>query len=134
MRTFERVRRSAVGVGSDRTIREATRIMGQAGPRERACRPHARARHRRNGPSTAHLQRERRRHRHGGRAAPPAEEAPGRMFLPLREDAICEYTKATTLAKRHRALRDDVYEVSVEPEIATRARAAIDRMLQVKAR
>jgi quinolinate synthase len=54
--------------------------------------------------------------------------------MPLREDAICEYMKAITLPKLYRALRDDVYEVRVEPEVAARARAAIDRMLAVAAR
>lgn len=62
------------------------------------------------------------------------KEAPGHSIVALREDAICEYMKAITLPKLYRALRDDVYELTVEPEIATRARAAIDRMLQVKAR
>ena len=44
------------------------------------------------------------------------KEAPGHSFLPLREDAICEYMKAITLPKLYRALRDDVYEVRVEPD------------------
>jgi len=62
------------------------------------------------------------------------KEAPGHTFLPLREDAICEYMKAITLPKLYRALRDDVYEVRVEPDVAARARAAIDRMLAVAGR
>ena len=53
------------------------------------------------------------------------KEVPGCTFVPLREDAICEYMKSITLAKLYRALRD-VYEVRVEPSIAERARAAID--------
>jgi quinolinate synthase len=61
------------------------------------------------------------------------KEVPGCTFVPLREDAICEYMKSITLAKLYRALRD-VYEVRVEPSIAERARAAIDRMLAVGAR
>jgi len=62
------------------------------------------------------------------------KEAPGHTFLPLREDAICEYMKAITVPKLYRALRDDVYEVRVEPKVAARAGAAIDRMLAVGAR
>jgi quinolinate synthase len=62
------------------------------------------------------------------------KEAPGHTFVPVRADAICEYMKAITLPKLYRALRDDVYQVSVEPETATRARAAIERMLEVRAR
>jgi quinolinate synthase len=61
------------------------------------------------------------------------KEAPGRVFVPLREDAICEYMKAITLPKLYRALRDDVYEVRVEPSIAARARSAIDHMIAVVA-
>ncbi|MCX7619801.1 MAG: quinolinate synthase NadA [Acidimicrobiales bacterium] len=50
-------------------------------------------------------------------------------FIPLREDAVCEYMKAITLPKLYRALRDGVYEVRVPEDTAARARAAIDRML-----
>lgn len=59
------------------------------------------------------------------------KETPGHTFVPLREDAICEYMKAITLPKLYRALRDDVYEVRVEASIAARARQAIDRLLAV---
>ena len=59
------------------------------------------------------------------------KEEPGNTFVPLREVAICEYLKSITLPKLYRALRDDVYEVSVEPSIAAHAREAIDRMLAV---
>jgi len=61
------------------------------------------------------------------------KEAPGHTFLPLRDDAVCEYMKAITLPKLYRALRDDVYEVRVDAEVAGRARTAIDRMLAVAA-
>lgn len=52
-------------------------------------------------------------------------------FVPVREDAVCSYMKATTLAKLYRALRDEVYEVSVPPAVAERARLPIERMLAV---
>lgn len=57
------------------------------------------------------------------------KEAPAHEFVPLRGDAVCEYMKTITLPKLYRALRDDVYAVRVDPEIAARARGAIDRML-----
>jgi len=57
------------------------------------------------------------------------KEAPAKQFIPLKEDAICEYMKTITLAKLYRALRDDVYEVTVPEPIASRARLAIERMM-----
>lgn len=60
-------------------------------------------------------------------------EQPDRTYLPLKEDAICEYMKTITLPKVYRALRDDVYEVTVPPETADRARVAIERMVAVGA-
>ncbi|MCS7173537.1 MAG: quinolinate synthase NadA [Armatimonadetes bacterium] len=57
------------------------------------------------------------------------KEAPGKTFLPVREDAICQYMKRITLDKLHRSLREGIYEVRVDPEIAARARRAIERML-----
>lgn len=59
------------------------------------------------------------------------KEAPDRQFLPVREDAVCEYMKTITLPKLYRSLRDDVYLVDVPPEIADRARLAIERMVSV---
>jgi quinolinate synthase len=59
------------------------------------------------------------------------KEAPQKTFLPVREDAICEYMKTITLPKLYRSLRDLVYEVRVPEEIARRARTAIDRMVSI---
>jgi quinolinate synthase len=57
------------------------------------------------------------------------KENPRKRFVPLKDDAICEYMKTITPAKVYRSLRDDVYEVTVCEPVATRARAAIDRMM-----
>ena len=57
------------------------------------------------------------------------KESPGKTFIPLREDAICDYMKTITLPKLYRSLRDDVYEVSVPEPTASRARTAIERMM-----
>ncbi len=59
------------------------------------------------------------------------KEVPGKTFLPVREDAVCQYMKRITLDKVYRSLRDGVYEVRVDPEVAARARGAIERMLAV---
>jgi quinolinate synthase len=57
------------------------------------------------------------------------KEAPGKRFEPVREEAVCRFMKMITLEKVRDSLRDRKYEVTVEPEIAARARGAIDRML-----
>lgn len=59
------------------------------------------------------------------------KENPGKEFLPVREDAICEYMKTISVPKLYRALRDLVYEVRVPESVATRARAAIERMVAI---
>jgi quinolinate synthase len=58
-------------------------------------------------------------------------EAPGKSFEPVREDAVCRFMKMITLEKVRDALRDGVHEVTVDPEVAARARGAIDRMLAI---
>lgn len=59
------------------------------------------------------------------------KEAPHKQFLPIKQDATCEYMKTITLPKLYRALRDHAYEVTVPKEIADKARLAIDRMVQI---
>jgi quinolinate synthase len=56
-------------------------------------------------------------------------EAPGKSFEPVREGAVCRFMKMITLEKVRDSLRDGVHEVTVDPEIAARARGAIDRMV-----
>jgi quinolinate synthase len=60
-------------------------------------------------------------------------EAPGKTFEPVREDAVCRYMKLTTLEKVRDALRNGEPRVTVEPEIAARARLAIERMVAIGA-
>jgi quinolinate synthase len=59
------------------------------------------------------------------------KEAPHKQYIPVKADATCEYMKTITLPKLYRALRDMVYEVRVEEPIRSRARLAIERMLEV---
>jgi quinolinate synthase len=59
------------------------------------------------------------------------KEAPGKRFEPVREDAICRFMKLTTLEKVRDSLRDGTYHITVEPELADRARLAIERMVSI---
>jgi len=58
------------------------------------------------------------------------KENPAKEFIPVRDQAVCEYMKTITLPKLYRSLRDLVHEVRVEEPIRTRARRAIDRMME----
>ena len=51
------------------------------------------------------------------------KEAPGKRFEPVDERRRLQYMKMITLEKLRDALRDWQYEVTVDPEIAARARA-----------
>ena len=57
------------------------------------------------------------------------KEAPGKRFEPVNRKAFCKFMKMITLEKTRDALRDWKFEVDVDPEIAARARGAIERMV-----
>jgi len=59
------------------------------------------------------------------------QEAPGKRFEPVRDDAVCKYMKMITLPKLRDALRDRKYVVTVEPRTAARAKRAIERMVSI---
>jgi len=61
-------------------------------------------------------------------------EYPGKRFIPALDGAICKQMKRHTLQKVYLSLRDKKYVVRVPPKIAERARAAIDRMLEISGR
>ncbi|MEI8165385.1 MAG: quinolinate synthase NadA, partial [Chloroflexales bacterium] len=54
---------------------------------------------------------------------------PTKAFLPVDESISCKYMKLITLAKVRDSLRDLTHVVTVEPELAARARTAIERMI-----
>ena len=60
--------------------------------------------------------------------------APGKRFIPASEGAVCGYMKRITLEKVALALERLSPRVTVDPVTASRARLAIDRMLDVSAR
>ena len=59
------------------------------------------------------------------------KEAPEKRFEAVSERAICRYMKMITLPKLLDSLREWKYEVTVPPEVAERARGAIDRMVAI---
>ncbi len=60
-----------------------------------------------------------------------AKEAPGKRFEAVDRKAVCRYMKMITLEKLRDSLRDGRHVVTVEPEVAARARRAIERMIAI---
>src|SRR5947207_3548448 len=58
-------------------------------------------------------------------------ENPDKQFHALAESAECRFMKLITLEKLRDCLRDMRPEVTVSPDVAARARRAIDRMLAI---
>jgi quinolinate synthase len=58
-------------------------------------------------------------------------DQPGRQFVAANEAAVCRYMKMITPAKLLESLRSMVHEVTVDPEVADRARRAIERMIAI---
>ncbi|MGQ9927794.1 MAG: quinolinate synthase NadA [Chloroflexaceae bacterium] len=54
---------------------------------------------------------------------------PEKQFLPIDESISCKYMKMITLEKVRDSLRDLTHVVTVAPDLAARARAAIERMI-----
>ncbi|MCL6538352.1 MAG: quinolinate synthase NadA [Acidothermus sp.] len=57
--------------------------------------------------------------------------APRTEFVPVSERAVCPYMKMITPEKLLRSLRDFIYRVEVEPELAARARRSVERMIAI---
>ncbi len=58
-------------------------------------------------------------------------DVPEKEFVAAREAAVCRFMKMITLEKARDALEEGKYVVTVEPEVAERARGAIDRMVAI---
>jgi quinolinate synthase len=56
---------------------------------------------------------------------------PEKEFIPIAKEMSCQFMKMITIEKLHRCLSENVFQVKVEPEIANRARLAIERMIAV---
>src|SRR3990170_986142 len=59
------------------------------------------------------------------------QQNPEKDFIPVSENAVCQYMKMITLDKVYASLKEDKYEVRVPKDIAQKARLAIDRMLAI---
>ena len=59
------------------------------------------------------------------------KENPGKTFIPASEKAICHNMKKITLDKLLKSMETMTPEVRVPEEIRTKARAAVDRMLEI---
>jgi quinolinate synthase len=60
-----------------------------------------------------------------------SKEVPEKEFVAAREAAVCRFMKMISLEKARDSLRDMKHVVTVEPELAERARGAIDRMVAI---
>jgi quinolinate synthase len=60
------------------------------------------------------------------------KENPDHDFIPADDGAVCRYMKQITLLKLRDCLRDMQPQVEVPPEVAAKARLAIERMIAVK--
>jgi quinolinate synthase len=60
-----------------------------------------------------------------------ALKAPGKRFVPVNREAICQYMKLITLEKLRDSLLLDQFEVTVPDDVAGRARLALERMIAI---
>ena len=58
------------------------------------------------------------------------KENPGKVFIPISEQAVCPNMKLITLERVFWCLEDMAPEIKVPEEIRIRAKAAVDKMLQ----
>ena len=57
--------------------------------------------------------------------------APEKNFIPISSSATCKYMKMISADKVLRALEEEVLEVKVSSNIASKAKLAIDRMISI---
>jgi quinolinate synthase len=58
-------------------------------------------------------------------------KAPGKRFVPVNREAICQYMKLTTLEKLRDSLRLGIHEIDVTAGVAAKARVALERMIAI---
>jgi quinolinate synthase len=59
------------------------------------------------------------------------KENPEKEFLPITNEMTCQFMKMITLEKLYLCLRDDVFHVTVDKDIADKALRAIERMVSI---
>lgn len=57
--------------------------------------------------------------------------APDKEFIPVNPDARCEFMEQNTLQNIYEALRDMKPVITVNPELAEKAKKPIERMLEI---
>ncbi|MBT4430695.1 MAG: quinolinate synthase NadA [Nitrospinaceae bacterium] len=66
-----------------------------------------------------------------GNLYPMSKAAPEKTLIPASAEAKCSFMKQNTLQNLHTSLRDMVHEVTVDPELAERAKVPIERMISI---
>jgi len=66
-----------------------------------------------------------------GNLHPMHKAVPEKTLIPASREALCAYMKQNTLENLYISLRDMVHEITVDPELARRARLPIERMLRI---
>lgn len=66
-----------------------------------------------------------------GNLYPLSKAAPEKTIVPASTKAVCSYMKQNTLRKIYLSLRDGIHEITVDPDLAARARRPIERMLSI---
>lgn len=62
---------------------------------------------------------------------PLSKAMPNKTFISANPDAVCEYMKQNTLRNLYESLRDIKYEITVDPDLAEKAKIPIERMLKI---
>ena len=60
------------------------------------------------------------------------KDNPEKSFFPVSESNVCHFMKMITIEKVYRSLKDGVHRVTVDQNIATKARIPLDRMLHLQ--
>ncbi len=61
---------------------------------------------------------------------PLQQQNPGKRFYPVLA-AVCPNMKLTTLESVKRALQENIHQIEIDPQIAQRARQAVQRMVEI---
>ncbi len=64
-------------------------------------------------------------------AYPISKAVPGKLIVPASREARCAFMKQNTLRNLYLSLRDMKHEITVDPELALKARKPIERMLEI---
>jgi quinolinate synthase len=67
-----------------------------------------------------------------GNIYPLSKAAPDKTIVPANREAVCAFMKQNTLRKVYQSLHDGIYEITVDADLAARARVPIERMLQIR--